>query len=811
MQYNIRVKALLMGVFTLITGASAQQFTNVLNSGWWRTNPTTPNIGRGVAIGNLTTTPYPAAFQVHGDLLPVGNQTPEVFRTNAPTTGLTSWRMFQGGTTAGFERGQLFADPANTNFNINAPNGGFLLLTQNVQRARFNGNVLGPIGLFPAINRDGFLMLSGQPNAFVNGGSSAPFTRLHLIDGVGPADPITYAQTIGFRPWQRNGITFTGNSDQSYIGHRYAGDDNTDFVIQWNDNPNGSPWGTDRMRFVFTTQYVPGATRGATSVEGLEAIRLWPQNSQLVNVGIGDFFAGNQVTPTLVQDPTERLDILNGRLRIRQLPDDAAATDSFYVMVVDRTTLTSTNQERGVVKWVPPSVFCSGGGGADCKWTLIGTGNANIATAYPGNPGCPQYDRFVGIGTNSPAAKLHVKWTGTTGDAYAGAFQLDGSSTGKRAGDFSVSGTGTVHQAIRAIASGASSTLGTEGNFGDFGLANATVSVASNHGARFGGDVIGTSNVNANYGLEATTTCQATATITNNYGVYARTFNQSTTARDYAGYFQAFANDANAEVYGVWAKAEGGNAANRWAGYFDGQVKITGNGFVNGTIAITSDGQFKTDVQDVTGALDLLGALRPRSYAFNDLGISAMDLPDGRHMGFIAQELQEVLPELVLETNKPAELSEDGAVESGSLTYKAVDYIGLIPLLVAAMQEQQRQIVEMNEQLAACCANPTLPSDGKAVGNEQETLQGDARSLQIQPNPFSEQTTVSYTLELSGRAQLLVNSADGKQLKALYEAVQDAGQYQYTWNTGDLVPGVYYVTLLLDGEPLVKKAVKVAR
>ncbi len=53
MQYNIRVKALLMGVFTLITGASAQQFTNVLNSGWWRTNPTTPNIGRGVAIGPL--------------------------------------------------------------------------------------------------------------------------------------------------------------------------------------------------------------------------------------------------------------------------------------------------------------------------------------------------------------------------------------------------------------------------------------------------------------------------------------------------------------------------------------------------------------------------------------------------------------------------------------------------------------------------------------------------------------------------------------------------------------------------------------
>jgi hypothetical protein len=194
----------------------AQQFTNQGGGGWWRTNPTTPNIGRGVASGNLTTTPYPAAFQIHGDLMPTGNQTPEVFRTNAPTTGLTYWRMFQGGTAPANERGQLFADPANAHFNMNAPSGHLQLWAQNIQRMRLNGAVTGTIGSFANINRDGYLVVSGQPDAFTNTGSRAPFTRLHLVDQeTGLLNTVVYAQQIGFRPWQRNGITFTGNSDQA--------------------------------------------------------------------------------------------------------------------------------------------------------------------------------------------------------------------------------------------------------------------------------------------------------------------------------------------------------------------------------------------------------------------------------------------------------------------------------------------------------------------------------------------------------------------------------------------------------------------
>ena len=120
--------------------------------------------------------------------------------------------------------------------------------TDAIQRMMLNPTVSTGINGFAAAPRNGFLLLSGQPAAFAS--SAAPFTRLHLVDDVGSASAINYAQEIGYRPWQRNGITFTGNSDQSYIGHKYGGTDNTDFVIQWSDNPNGSPWGVDRMKFV---------------------------------------------------------------------------------------------------------------------------------------------------------------------------------------------------------------------------------------------------------------------------------------------------------------------------------------------------------------------------------------------------------------------------------------------------------------------------------------------------------------------------------------------------------------------------------
>ncbi len=83
------------------------------------------------------------------------------------------------------------------------------------------------IGSFPNQVKNGSLLLCPKVDGFYNNGANGPFSLLHLA-----ADDYN-AQQASYRPWMNVGITFTGNSDQAYIGQKYAGNDNTDFVIQW--------------------------------------------------------------------------------------------------------------------------------------------------------------------------------------------------------------------------------------------------------------------------------------------------------------------------------------------------------------------------------------------------------------------------------------------------------------------------------------------------------------------------------------------------------------------------------------------------
>ncbi|MEZ4758069.1 MAG: hypothetical protein R2817_14670 [Flavobacteriales bacterium] len=164
------------------------------------------------------------------------------------------------------------------------------------------------------VQQDGFLAISGTPGLLAPGGRGA-FTRLHLADidpgGVGPN---FYAQPWGFRGWMRNGITLTGNRDQAYVGQLYYDEDESDMVIQWSDNSDKQPtFGPDRMRFLFTWDRVQGVNEGARSEEGLELMRLYPENSLQGYVGIGNYARPGLAEP----EPTEQLDLLDRTVRLR--------------------------------------------------------------------------------------------------------------------------------------------------------------------------------------------------------------------------------------------------------------------------------------------------------------------------------------------------------------------------------------------------------------------------------------------------------------------------------------------------------------
>lgn len=139
-----------------------------------------------------------------------------------------------------------------------------------------------------------------------------------------------------------------------------------------------------------------------------------------------------------------------------------------------------------------------------------------------------------------------------------------------------------------------------------------------------------------------------------------------------------------------------------FAGYFSGNV------FISGSLTSSSDAAKKENVQSLEGALALVSKLDAKTY--NYIQDENLALPTEPQFGFIAQDVEKVMPHLVRDVENPAapiqSLEETDGLEDptevGPVEYetvKSVNYIGMIPVLVKAMQEQQTLIEEQSELL----------------------------------------------------------------------------------------------------------------
>ena len=104
------------------------------------------------------------------------------------------------------------------------------------------------------------------------------------------------------------------------------------------------------------------------------------------------------------------------------------------------------------------------------------------------------------------------------------------------------------------------------------------------------------------------------------------------------------------------------------------------------TLHETSDGAFKTDVRELTNALDAVERLRGVSFVWNEESASAGATPGQRGIGVIAQEVEDVFPELVS--------SPEGS-------HKAVDYSRLTAVLIQAVKELRAENEALSARLAA--------------------------------------------------------------------------------------------------------------
>jgi hypothetical protein len=188
---------------------------------------------------------------------------------------------------------------------------------------------------------------------------------------------------------------------------------------------------------------------------------------------------------------------------------------------------------------------------------------------------------------------------------------------------------------------------------------------------------------------------------TDHYGVYGFGAGSSSWNHGVYGYasggYQAFgvwgiASGASGYNVGVYGTASGaGNAA----GYFAGPVTVTG------TFTNPSDRNLKKDIKPLSGALDKILKVQGVSYLWKSeqeledllpnkssdgkMGVhEKFNFPEGKQIGVIAQDVEQVLPELV-------QTDADGI--------KSVDYIKIIPVLVEAIKEQQKMIDRMQAEI----------------------------------------------------------------------------------------------------------------
>lgn len=226
-------------------------------------------------------------------------------------------------------------------------------------------------------------------------------------------------------------------------------------------------------------------------------------------------------------------------------------------------------------------------------------------------------------------------------------------------------------------------------------------------------------------------------------------------------------------------------------------------------VFVQSDERFKENVQPVGGVLESLENLEavtytlknnsPRSREINEAmpaltdkalrdkeffdQLYAAEENGSERYGFLAQNVQEVFPELVHTDN------------SG---YMYVDYIGLIPILVQSINELRAELAaikgETQDEEGGMMLMPSQP----AGQNELEASLTSAKLYQNAPNPWSSETVIRYCLPQDvSRADIYIYDMQGKQLMSI--PAQGRGESQVVLTARDLKAGMYLYALVADG------------
>jgi hypothetical protein len=204
----------------------------------------------------------------------------------------------------------------------------------------------------------------------------------------------------------------------------------------------------------------------------------------------------------------------------------------------------------------------------------------------------------------------------------------------------------------------------------------------------------------------------------------------------------------------------------------------------------TSDKRKKENIVNITNSLDLILKMQGVKYDLKKDNVysdsllnkdiafkNKLEKDRKGKTGFIAQDLEKILPETV--------------VYDDSSDIFGINYIEIIPYLVEAIKEQQKQIEELK-----------LYSSIKFKGANENIENSIATSSQLgscKPNPFNELATIEYYIPSEViSATLYIYDLQGKQIKSFNVSTREYGNIIITAN--EFLPGMYKYALITDGQ-----------
>jgi len=236
---------------------------------------------------------------------------------------------------------------------------------------------------------------------------------------------------------------------------------------------------------------------------------------------------------------------------------------------------------------------------------------------------------------------------------------------------------------------------------------------------------------------------------------------------------------------------------------------------VNGSIRVIgsyfgSDKRYKENIKGIENAMDKINALDGVTYNFKAGEINGYNfktITNQKQIGFIAQDVKKVFPELV---------------DADENDYLSVNYVAIIPVLTEAIKEQQdvideqetlideqqqemiqqqEQIIDLQsrmERLEALLTDSQDIRDSSLPSNENPNIAG-VMLRQNAPNPFSNRTTIQYELpDKLGVASLVVYDLNSRQI-ATYSI---AGKGSIEFDASGLPNGTYGYAIIANGKSI---------